>query len=167
MSQGQYGSSLFHAYPMSGVLSAGWRFDWVGVLEHADSAWEELANFSRSELVRNTKLDSSLGAHPTSHILRPTGRESRNGGGAAQGARAAWSTVQFAACRLRLLRLRHTGMPRRPRPPISPSPRDPIRDVSSGSTEGFRVLEQAGARSAWRLVVEVEVEGNSKAAAWR
>ena len=43
-----------------------WRFDWVGVLEHADSAWEELANFSRSELVRNTKLDSSLGAHPTS-----------------------------------------------------------------------------------------------------
>ena len=60
------GSSLFHIYPMSGVLSAGWRFDWVGVLEHADSAWEELANFSRSELVRNTKLDSSLGAHPTS-----------------------------------------------------------------------------------------------------
>jgi len=60
------GSSLFHVYPMSGVLSAGWRFDWVGVLEHADSAWEELANFSRSELVRNTKLDSSLGAHPTS-----------------------------------------------------------------------------------------------------
>ena len=38
----------------------------MGVLEHADSAWEELANFSRSELVRNTKLDSSLGAHPTS-----------------------------------------------------------------------------------------------------
>lgn len=57
---------MFHVYPMSGVLSAGWRFDWVGVLEHADSAWEELANFSRSELVRNTKLDSSLGAHPTS-----------------------------------------------------------------------------------------------------
>jgi len=60
------GSALRHVYPMSGVLSAGWRFDWVGVLEHADSAWEELANFSRSELVRNTKLDSSLGAHPTS-----------------------------------------------------------------------------------------------------
>ena len=60
------GSALRHVYPMSGVLSAGWRFDWVGVLEHADSAWEELANFSRSELVQNTKLDSSLGAHPTS-----------------------------------------------------------------------------------------------------
>ena len=58
--------------------------------------------------------------------------------------------AQFAACRLRLLRLRHTGMPRRPRPPIGPSPRHPIRDVSSGSTEGFKVLEQAGARSAWR-----------------
>ena len=48
------------------ALAAGWRFDWVGVLEHASSAWEELANYSGSKLVRDTKLASSLGAHPTS-----------------------------------------------------------------------------------------------------
>ena len=142
-----------------------WRFDWVGVLEHASSAWEELANYSGSKLVRDTKLDSSLGAHPTSSDP--------------QGGRAAMAAVlrreaqvRGQLCHLLLADFACFGYDiqachARPRPPIGPSPRHPIRDVSSGSTEGFKVLEQAGARSAWRLVVEVEVEGNSKAAAWR
>ena len=60
------GSAIWHVYSRSGVIAAGWRFDWVGVLEHASSAWEELADFSRIELLQNTKLNSSLGAHPTS-----------------------------------------------------------------------------------------------------
>ena len=60
------GSAILHVYPMSGVLAAGWRFDWVGALEHSTSDWEELASFSRSELLHNTKLNSSLGSHPTS-----------------------------------------------------------------------------------------------------
>ena len=64
------GSSSLNVYPMSGVLSAGWRFDWVGVLEHADSAWEELANFSRSEFFVLSIIIVSQPLTPLRRLLR-------------------------------------------------------------------------------------------------
>jgi hypothetical protein len=55
-----------HVFPMSGVLAAGWEFDWVGRLEEASTEWEALAKLSAIPQVQLVDIDVHKDDHPSS-----------------------------------------------------------------------------------------------------